>query len=176
MKTSFALGLLLLVAAHMATAADAFVPPELSNLRQPQANRIVSGAIDAADMGRLRAAGIKQVINLRTMEESRGFDEAQLAAGLGIEYHSIPIAGVQSLTRENARRLDELLREAGDEPTLVHCASGNRVGALIAVREAWINGKSADAAIAEGRRWGLTSLEQNVRAALEGEKPESQVR
>jgi uncharacterized protein (TIGR01244 family) len=135
-------------------------------MREPQENRITSGAIGAADLGRLRAAGIKHVINLRTSEESQGFDEAAIAAGLGMRYHAIPISGPQSLTRQNAAKLDELLKEIGDEPALVHCGSGNRVGALIAVREAWINGSSVEAAIAEGKRWGLTSLEGAVRTVL----------
>lgn len=126
----------------------------------------MSGAIDAADVGRIRAAGVKHVINLRTAEESAGFDEARIATGLGLDYHAIPIAGAQSLTKENAQKLDELLDQAGDELTLIHCASGNRVGALIAVREAWIKGQPTEAAIAEGKRWGLTSLEEAVRAAL----------
>lgn len=165
--TQIFLSLLLGLGSIQAMRADESVPLELPNLHRPQENRIASGAIDAAALGRLRAAGIKHVINLRTAEESQGFDEGRIAGGLGIEYHSIPIAGAQSLTRENARKLDELLDAAGDEPTLVHCGSGNRVGALIAVREAWINGKSVEAAIAAGKRWGLTSLEGAVRSALD---------
>ncbi len=148
-------------------AADSSVLGSLRNMREPQANRIVSGAIDAADLGRIRAAGIKHVVDLRTAEERAGFDEAGIATGLGLGFHSIPIKGAQSLTKENAMRLDELLRHLGDEPVLVHCASGNRVGALIAVREAWIQGKSTEEAIAEGKRWGLTSLESSVRTILD---------
>ena len=162
-----ALSLLLLFNLTPACGEDDAVLGQLPNMRQPQQNRIVSGAIDAADLGRLRAAGIKHVINLRTAEESSGFDEAGIAAGLGLDYHSIPIKGAQSLTQENAAQLDRLLTQVGDEPTLVHCASGNRVGALIAVRAAWLNGQSTEAAIAEGKRWGLTSLEGAVRTALE---------
>lgn len=166
MKKYLILNLVLVLCSTQAVAAGDPAPVDLRNLRQPQENRIASGTIDAADLGRLRAAGIKHVINLRTAQESQGFDEGLIAAGLGIEYHSIPIAGAQSLTKDNARKLDELLDEAGDEPTLVHCASGNRVGALIAVREAWVSGKPIEAAIAEGKRWGLTSLEDTVRKVL----------
>ena len=167
MKKSRLLNLLLLFILIPAFATDDAVLGDLPNLRHPQQNRIVAGAIDAADLGRLRAAGIKHVISLRTAEDVQGFDEAGIAAGLGIDYHSIPIKGAQSLTKENAAALDALLIQIGDEPTLVHCASGNRVGGLIAVREAWIKGQSTEAAIAEGKRWGLTSLEGAVRTALD---------
>ena len=75
-------------------------PLDLPNVRQPQQTRIVSGSLTAADIGRLRAAGIKHLINLRTEQESQGLDEAFIAAGLGIDYHAIPIQGAQALTRE----------------------------------------------------------------------------
>lgn len=167
MKRMLALPLwLMLCVAHVAAAEDIAAELHLQNMKQPQPHRVASGVIDAKDLGRMRAAGIKHVINLRTAEESKGFDEQAIATGLGLGYHAIPMQGAQSLTRENAAKLDELLKQIGDEPVLVHCASGNRVGALISLREAWINGKSAEAAIAEGKRWGLTSMEGAVRSAL----------
>lgn len=151
----------------MAGAFAGEVDVVLPDMRHPQERRIVSGAIDAADIGRLRAAGVGHLINLRTQEESEGLDEASLAAGLGISYHWIPIRGAESLTRENAHKLDAALGAAGDDLALVHCASGNRVGALVAVREAWIRHRSIEEAIAEGKRWGLTSLEAPVRSLLQ---------
>lgn len=154
-----------------AFADETAISLDLPNLQHPQENRIVSGAIDAADLGRLRAAGIKHLINLRTVAESEGLDEAGIAAGLGIAYHSIPIQGAQSLTEENARKLDAALAESGDELALVHCGSGNRVGALIAIREGWLRGRSTEDSIAEGKRWGLTSLEASVRGLLEQGPP-----
>lgn len=156
----------LLVVAQ-AFAGEPWIILDLENIGRPQESRIVSGAIDAADIGRLRAAGVAHLINLRTEEESEGLNEALIAAGLGIAYYSIPIGGVESLTRENAWQLDAVLTAAGEELTLIHCASGNRVGALIAVREAWIRHRSIDDSIAEGKRWGLTSLEASVRRLLE---------
>lgn len=162
---------LALLTVTQAFASETTINLDLPNLQRPQENRIVSGAIDAADIGRLRAAGIKHLINLRTVAESEGLNEAGIAAGLGIAYHSIPIQGAQSLTEENARKLDSALAEAGDELTLVHCGSGNRVGALIAVREAWMRGRSTEDALAEGKRWGLTSLETSVRGLLEQGAP-----
>jgi len=153
-----------------ATAENADVPPaplgDLPNVRYPEAHRIVSGAIDAAAVAKLRAAGVRHVINLRTPAESPGFDESRAVTEQGLAYHALPIAGRESLTMENARRLDDLLKQIGAESVLIHCASGNRVGALVAVREAWIKGRSPDEAIAEGKRWGLTKLEDTVRAVL----------
>ncbi|MNN82154.1 hypothetical protein D3C81_1990580 [compost metagenome] len=51
---------------------------------------------------------------------------------------------------------------------LLHCASGNRVGALLALL-AHERGLDEEAAIAEGRAAGLGSLEPTVRAQIRGE-------
>ena len=165
----FKLAILVLLVAFTQTIAadDAAVLAQLHNPGHPEPHRIVSGAIDTSDLQRLHAAGLKRLINLRTPEETPDFDEAQVAHELGIDYAAIPIKGPSTFTRDNAARLDDLLRRAGDEPTLIHCASGNRVGALIALRAAWIQGQPIDVAIAEGKRWGLTSLESSVRSVLD---------
>lgn len=164
----FRLAMLMLLGFTQAMAAeDAALLAELHNPGHPEPHRIVSGAIDASDLQRLHAAGLKHLINLRAPEETPDFDEERVARVLGIDYAGIPIKGPSTFTRDNAARLDDLLRRAGDEPTLIHCASGNRVGALIALRAAWIQGQPIDVAIAEGKRWGLTSLESSVRSVLE---------
>src|SRR3546814_16710026 len=75
------------------------------------------------------------------------------AAGIG--YHNLPIHGADDLTQARVTQFDQLLQDAGDQSTLVPCASSNRVGAMIALRAALVDGRSPDEALAEGRRWGL---------------------
>ena len=111
-----------------------------------------------------RDAGFVAVIDMRTESEDRGFNEAAAVSALGMEYIQLPVAGAQGTTFENAAALDDIL--AGiDGPVLMHCASGNRVGALIALRES-ANGASADDAIAAGKAAGLTRLEARVTELL----------
>jgi len=141
---------------------------ELPQLKVPEANRFVSGALDAEDMARLARSGVRHVVNLRPREEDPRFDEEQAAKQNGLRYHHLPIAGPKSLTKENVERFDAVLRQVGSDPALLHCSSGNRVGALVALREGWIKGRSTDEAIEQGRRWGLTGLEASVRALLNG--------
>lgn len=150
-----------------AHAADVERLGNLPHVRFPEAQRVVSGAIDAAHVEQLRDAGIRHVVNLRPIAENPKFDEAGILEEHGLTYHYLPIDGARSLTRENAAALDRILTEVGEEPTLIHCSSGNRVGALIALREAWVRGRGAEEAIAAGKRWGLTRLEDEVRSALE---------
>lgn len=139
---------------------------ELMNLGHPRTDVYTSGRIAATDVAQLQAAGVRHVIDLTAPAETPDFDEAAVLHAAGIAYGNLPIAGADALTRENVVAFDALLREAG-RPLLVHCASSNRVGAMAALRAAWIDGKPAGDAIAEGRAWGMTSLEDAVRERLE---------
>jgi uncharacterized protein (TIGR01244 family) len=166
-KITGAVALSLLVFAQLASAWDPSSLEQLPNVQFPEEHRVASGVIGGADIEKLREAGIQQVIDLRTSIERGEFDERQAVTEAGMEYHSIPIAGGDSLTLENARKLDEALQHAGKQPTLVHCSSANRVGALMALREAWVLGNPKDEALAVGERWGLTKLKDVVAAKLD---------
>jgi protein tyrosine phosphatase (PTP) superfamily phosphohydrolase (DUF442 family) len=69
------------------------------------------------------------------------------------------------VTYANANELDRLLAQF-DKPVLVHCGSGNRAGALLALR-AKLNGADDETALEAGRDTGLTGLEPVVKQRLE---------
>jgi uncharacterized protein (TIGR01244 family) len=92
-------------------------------------------------------------------------DETAAVEAAGMKYVSIPVAGASGVTFENARLLDEAL--AGiDGPVFLHCRTGNRVGALMALR-ASAAGASDEDAIAAGKEAGLGSLEAAVLTQLD---------
>lgn len=164
----------LLVCAFLAACASstqldlaALQGAEINNFRAPEAEVLSSGQPTVSQLGIASRAGVKHVISLRTAGEEVGFDEAQVVESLGMEFHSIPVAGGGGVTADNAASLQALLASFGGEPVLVHCATGNRVGGLFAVN-AHAEGASVDAAIAEGARWGMTSerLQEVVRENL----------
>ena len=132
---------------------------------EPRAGLRTGGQPDARDLAQLRAQGVHAVIDLRAAGEERGFDEAAEAARLGMAYVALPVAGKDDLTATNARALAALLAKHGDG-VLVHCASGNRVGALLALAAAQEGASPADA-LELGRQAGLRSLEPVVAARLE---------
>ena len=109
-------------------------------------------------------AGYVAVIDLRRPDEDRGFDQASFVDELGMYYVPLPIAGRDAVNFDNARKLDEALAQF-DGPVLVHCAAGNRVGAMLALR-ANLNGASEEAALEYGKEAGLTKLEGTVRERL----------
>jgi len=169
MFRSLSLSLILTVtplAVHAAAPAEATLA-DLPNVSFPAPHRVASGRLQADDVAALQRAGIKQVIDLSVDSETPRFDEAAAMRAAGIDYHNLPIHGAADLTRNNVVQFDRLLHQAGTQETLVHCASSNRVGAMIALRAALIDGKSSEAALAEGRRWGMKSLEPVVRERLQ---------
>lgn len=126
----------------------------------------VGGQPTASQLVDAKAMGLKQIINLRPASEDAGFDEAVTVSDMGIGYHCLPINGRADLTLENVRRFDALLTSAGDTSVLIHCASGNRVGALFALRAAWLHGQDVDAALQIGKQHGLTSMLDAVKEML----------
>lgn len=162
---------LLAIALASGTATLPATPQEtaladLPNVTFPTPHRVSSGRLKAGDMDALKRAGIREVIDLSVDGETPDFDEAAAMRSADIRYHNLPIHGPQDLTRAHVAQFNQWLIDAGDQPTLVHCASSNRVGAMIALRASLIDGKSVDDAVAEGRRWGLKSLEPAVRERL----------
>ena len=124
-----------------------------------------SGQPNEAELATLAEEGYVAVIDLRGEAEDRGFDEAAAAGAVGLEYISLPVPNADAVNPDNALKLGELLDQY-DEPVLVHCGSGNRVGALVALLEAE-RGASTDEALEAGKAAGLTRLEGLVRERLE---------
>ena len=125
---------------------------------------VSTGQPDAETLAIAREAGFVAVIDLRGEKEDRGVDEVAAVEALGMRYVSLPVHGAGDVTFENAAELDRLLGEF-EGPVLVHCASGNRVGALVALR-ASAAGASDDEALAAGKAAGLTRLESAVAERL----------
>ena len=161
--------LLLLLFAAPAWAADALDTKALAslpNVATPVPDLATAGRLQAGDIPVIAKAGVRHVIDLMLDSETPNFDEAAAARSAGMQYENLPIRGAQDLTPDNAARFDQLINATGSEPTLVHCSSSNRVGALAALRASWIQGQPLEAALAEGRRWGLKALEPAVRERL----------
>lgn len=123
-----------------------------------------AGQPDKAALEVFADAGYATVIDMRAEDEDRGFDEAAFVEELGLHYVAFPIASEDAISFDNARKLEELLQEYPG-PVLVHCASSNRVGALLALR-ASLEGADNDQALEIGREGGLTRLEDVVRKRL----------
>lgn len=144
--------------------------PAIADAVSPTPGVVSAGRLDAEDVGRVKVAGIRHVIDLTPDAETPDFDEAAAVRAAGMAYSNLPLRGGADLTRENVDAFDRMLRDAR-RPVLVHCASGNRVGAMAALRAAWIEGRPAEDAIGIGKAWGLKGLEAEVRRRIEAGAP-----
>jgi uncharacterized protein (TIGR01244 family) len=130
---------------------------------------VTAGRLKPEDITQLHQAGIVHVIDLTPDAETPDFDEASVVEAAGIRYSNLPVGGAIDLTFQNVVAFDKTMRDA-KRPVLVHCASGNRVGAMAALRAAWIDGKSEDEALMIGKAWGLKGLEAEVRERIRGDQ------
>ena len=124
-----------------------------------------SGQPDATSLGVFAESGYAVVIDMRGPEEDRGMDDFPAAVeATGMTYVAFPVVGKDAISYDTAAKLDELLQGI-EGPALLHCGSGNRVGAVLALRES-LNGASDDDALAYGKDAGMTRLEDLVRERL----------
>lgn len=127
-------------------------------------NLMVGGQPSVNDFKKMQSMGISQVINLRPVSEKIDFDQVALLSELGMEYTLIPLTDISTFTLSSAQKLKEILTL--QQPTLIHCASGNRVGALIALSAFWCDELPAEEAYQKGIQGGLTKLAPQVKTLL----------
>ncbi|MBC2607966.1 fused DSP-PTPase phosphatase/NAD kinase-like protein [Pelagicoccus albus] len=140
--------------------------PPIANLRQPTDKILTGGQPSKEDLAELASSGVKHVLNLRPASEM-DWDEKSYVESLGMTYHTIPVAGAKDVNAETDSELAKTLKEIGDEKAFLHCASGNRVGAVIAYHEFTEKGANVETAISTGKEWGLTKLEEPLRTKLQ---------
>ena len=137
---------------------------DLPNRKDPLEGITTAGQPNAQQLAAAAASGFKTVIDLRGPNEDRGLDEKATVEELGMSYISLPVEGADGVTFANASALDKLL-SGSRGPVLIHCSSGNRAGALLALRGK-LNGADNDAALALGVAGGVTALKQTVEQKL----------
>jgi len=143
-------------------------PYDMSNTANPAPNLITGGQPSIDDLNKMAKEGVKTIVNLRTRGEFTKFDEKLEVEKLGMKYVLIEVDGSDGITLKNAEVLDSFLNEG--ENTLVHCASSNRVGGLLAYRAFRLKGRSSEEALALGKKAGMRSTEKKVRKLIESDK------
>ncbi|HLU05538.1 MAG TPA: sulfur transferase domain-containing protein [Woeseiaceae bacterium] len=166
MKTIQRAALLLALLWSAMLSANETELPSIPAVSSPVQGIVTAGRLDADNVRSVHEAGIRHVIDLTLDEETPDFDEAAAVRDAGMRYSNLPVQGASGLTLKNVQAFDTLLRES-ERPVLVHCSSSNRVGAMAALRAAWMEGKTMEEAIAIGKEWGLRGLEDEVRRRID---------
>ena len=141
----------------------------IPNFKQPRPQLITGGQPEANAWKQLADAGFRTVVNLRPDSEMPDRNEANEVQDAKLIYVKLPVEGPDSLNKVQVAALWQVLNEAHGS-VLVHCGSGNRCGAMLALTEAWFRKRNTDDAIAFGKQAGLTGMEPVVRELLSEER------
>ena len=174
------LGLMLLAWAMLSITACAHAPaaapvtpaaaPAASaaplHLFEPMLGLLTSGQPAPQDWAQIRARGVATVINLRTPGELAGRDEKAEVEAAGMRYLDIPVAHADGINADHARLLHDALAPSHGSGVLVHCATGNRAGSLLALEQHDFDGLAPQAALELGRKAGVTKMEPVLKKAL----------
>jgi uncharacterized protein (TIGR01244 family) len=144
--------------------AEAKAAELLRNGKMPFEGVLVGGQPTAEQFETLAGLGYGTIVNLRQPEEKGNTDSA-LIESLGMRYVAIPIGSAETLNEQNALELAEILAGA-EAPVVVHCASGNRVGALFALKAYYADGETPEEALALGQQAGMTRTASVVKQRL----------
>ena len=84
-------------------------------------------------LARLKAEGVKAIINLRPPSEHRAAEEEAKAKELGLRYFNIPVVFGEP-KEEQATEFLKITDEPKNRPAFIHCAASIRVGAFWMIR------------------------------------------
>jgi protein tyrosine phosphatase (PTP) superfamily phosphohydrolase (DUF442 family) len=128
------------------------------NACQISSTVLTGGQPSAAHLAAFKATGGQILLDLRDPMEPRPLDEPAVARSLDLEYVNVPVSA-GTMTDETMDRILGTLRRAGDRPVLVHCGSGNRVGAALLPLLMLDHGLEEEDAVDQAMRIGLRSAE-----------------
>jgi len=105
---------------------------------------------------KLKAAGVKTILNLRSPSEHRAAEEQAQVEALGLKYINIPLV----YTQPKEEAVDEFLRVMDDpanRPVFIHCTTTIRVAAMWMVRRVLREGWTQERAEEEAMKIGLAN-------------------
>jgi uncharacterized protein (TIGR01244 family) len=146
--------------AGVASQAPAAAPPQelppIRNFVQVNPEFCTGGQPRVEHYAKLKADGVRAVLNLRTPGEHRAEEEKAAVEKAGMKYFNIPVV----YTAPTDAQVDEFLRITDDpanRPMFIHCTAAIRVGGFWMIRRALRDGLSPDAALEEAKKVGLVN-------------------
>jgi len=146
---------MLVLLAFQTPATQADILP-IQNFLQVNDQFCTGGQPRLEHFAKLKADGVKAVLNLRTPGEHRADEEQDAVAKAGLKYFNIPVV----YTSPTDAQVDEFLKITDDpanRPMFIHCTAAIRVGAFWMIRRAMRDGLTADAALEDARKVGLSN-------------------
>lgn len=143
-----------------ALAAAQQTPPQgfssIKNFLRVNEQICTGGQPTTDDLVKMKAEGIKAIINLRRPTEYNAEEEVAKAKELGLRYINIPV-NIDEPKDEQADEFVKVTSDLRNRPAFIHCAAANRVGAFWMIRRALADGWRMEDAEAEARKIGMRS-------------------
>jgi outer membrane protein assembly factor BamB len=103
---------------------------------------------------KLKAEGVKAIINLRQPSEHRAEEEEAKAKELGLRYFNIPVV-YRDPKEEQVTEFLKVTDDPANRPAFIHCTAAIRVGAFWLIRRVLRDGWKFEDAEAEAQKIGL---------------------
>ena len=132
--------------------------PGVTNFARLETTVACGGATKPEAVPELKKMGFASIINLRQPTEAGAMveEEAAAAKAAGINYFNIPFNGQQPDPAVADKFIATITAKA-NEPAYIHCAAGNRAGAMWMVKRLVVDHWDTDKAAAEATALGMTS-------------------
>ena len=128
--------------------------PPIRNFLRVNEKFCTGGQPRLEHLAKLKADGVKSIINLRQPTEHRADEEEAMAKQLGLRYYNIPVA-YQNPQEEQATQFLKLTDDPENLPVFIHCTAAIRVGAFWMIRRVLKDGWTVEAAEEEAKKVGL---------------------
>lgn len=150
--------ILVILLCATAVAAQKSEPPsyDIKNFLRVNETICTGGQPTMEDLARMKAEGIKAIINLRRPAEYNFDEEAAKAKELGLRYFNIPV-DVNALKDEQVEEYLKLMTDPANRPVFIHCMSANRVGGFWMIRRVLVDHWKVEDAQKEAEKMGLTN-------------------
>lgn len=157
MKKLSAFVMVLLASAWVLPCASAQDKQDFSNLKnflRINDKICTGGQPSLEDLARLKADGVKAVINLRPASEMNVEEESAKAKELGLRYFHIPFDNANPMP-EAADDFLKVTADTKNRPVFIHCTSANRVGAFWMIYRVLKDGWRLEDAEEEAKKVGM---------------------
>jgi uncharacterized protein (TIGR01244 family) len=130
----------------------------ITNFTKVDAVVACGGATESSALPALKNDGFKSIVNLRLASENgANIEDSQAQAkALGLNYFHLPLSGASPDPAVVDQFLGIVARKE-NQPVFIHCASGNRVGAVWLVKRVLQDGWPVDKATTEAKAIGLSN-------------------
>ena len=130
--------------------------PSIKNFLRINSEICTGGQPTLEDLARMKAEGVRAILNLRRPSEYNAEEEALKAKELGLRYFNVPVNSAEPKD-EQADEFLKLMADPQNRPVFIHCATANRVGAFWMIRRVLVDHWKLDDAEAEARKMGTHS-------------------